>query len=161
MVIHWRCVAGRRHYGAIAIYPVRITMNTKALTLLPILGLTALLSACAGSLPKPDPHDAWVGLQEEARNSMLAEKLDGQPLRDGRYFQVPPGKHSLQVMVYASNSVYVDDRTCHASLTYPRFKPDEHYQLQESSLGVAMHVDLVNDHGKHVARTEHFDCNGG
>jgi len=136
-------------------------MNAKALTLIPVLGLTALLSACAGTMPKPNPHDAWVGLQEEARNSMLAEKLDGKPIKDGRYFQVSPGKHSLEVMVYASNSVYVDDRTCHATLTYPHFKADEHYQLQENSLGLNMHVNLMDSQGERVAMTQKFDCTTG
>ena len=140
-------------------------MNLKALTLIPVLGLTALLSACAGTMPKPDPHDAWVGLQEEARDNMLAEKLDGQPIKDGRYFQVAPGKHSMQVMVYAASSVYVDDKTCHGTLTYARFKPDEHYELRETStgtnLGLSVGIDLVNARGKTVAHTQQFDCAGG
>lgn len=140
-------------------------MNLKALTLVPVLGLTALLSGCAGTLPKPDPHDAWVGLQYEARDSMVAEKLDNHPLKDGRYFQVSPGKHSMQVMVYAANSVYVDDKTCHATLTYARFKPDEHYELRGTDLGsglrLNMRVDLVNAKGKSVAQTQQFDCANG
>lgn len=140
-------------------------MNLKALTLLPVLGLAALLSACAGTLPKPDPHDAWVGLQEEARDNMLAEQLDGHPLKDGRYFQVAPGKHSMQVVVYAASSVYVDDKTCHGTLAYAHFKPDEHYQLRETStgmsMGLALGVDLVNDRGRTVAHTDQFTCAAG
>lgn len=140
-------------------------MNLKALTLLPVLGLAALLSACAGTLPKPDPHDAWVGLQEEARDNMLAEQLDGHPLKDGRYFQVAPGKHSMQVVVYAASSVYVDDKTCHGTLAYAHFKPDEHYQLRETStgmsMGLALGVDLVSDRGRTVAHTDQFTCAAG
>ncbi|EIK93466.1 lipoprotein [Pseudomonas sp. M47T1] len=140
-------------------------MNLKAITLIPVLGLTALLSACAGTMPKPDPHDAWVGLQEEARDNMMAEKLDGHPIKDGRFFQVAPGKHSMQVAVYAASSVYVDDKTCHGTLTYARFKPDEHYELRETSTGANMQlnvgIDLVNAHGKTVAYTQQFDCAGG
>ncbi|WP_416424829.1 hypothetical protein RAM80_03405 [Pseudomonas sp. App30] len=140
-------------------------MNLKALTLIPVLGLAALLSACAGTMPKPDPHDAWVGLQEEARDNMLAEQLDGHPLKDGRYFQVAPGKHSMQVVVYAASSVYVDDKTCHGTLAYAHFKPDEHYQLRETStgmsMGLALGVDLVNDRGRTVAHTDQFTCAAG
>jgi len=41
-------------------------MSLKPLLLVPVLGFVCLLSACAGPIPKADPSEAWIGLQEEA-----------------------------------------------------------------------------------------------
>ncbi|WP_256966546.1 PA0061/PA0062 family lipoprotein, partial [Pseudomonas aeruginosa] len=56
-----------------------------------------LLAGCAGPLPQPDPQMAWVELRSAPANTLLAERLDGERLSDGRYFQVTPGRHVLEV----------------------------------------------------------------
>ncbi len=137
-------------------------MNAKTLMLVPMLGLVGLLSACAGPMPQPNPNDAWVGLKEETQNSMLAEQLDGKNLKDGRYFQVKPGEHKLEVLLYEESTAQQDDQTCRATIDYAAFKQGKHYTLVESSLGdTNLRADLKNDQGKTVASTDNFDCMSG
>ena len=47
----------------------------KPLLLIPALGLVLLLSACAGPMPKADPSEAWIGLQEEALCKSFIDKF--------------------------------------------------------------------------------------
>ena len=47
-------------------------MTLKPLMLIPTLGLVCLLSACAGPVPKADPSQAWIGLQGESSDDLLA-----------------------------------------------------------------------------------------
>jgi len=137
-------------------------MNTKMLMLVPMLGLVGLLSACAGPMPQANPNDAWVGLKGDTQSSMLAERLDGKNLKDGRYFQVSPGAHHLDVMVYEESTPQKDDQTCRASIDYQSFKQGDHYALVQSSLGDAnLRADLKNEQGKTVASTGNFDCMSG
>ena len=60
--------------------------SLKPLLLIPALGAVLLLSACAGPIPKADPSEAWIGLKEEAPNDLMAERVDGHRVDDGRYF---------------------------------------------------------------------------
>ena len=75
-------------------------MSLKPLLLVPVLGFVCLLSACAGPIPKADPSQAWIGLQEEAPNDLMAERVDGKRVDDGRYFEVTPGDHRLDVTLF-------------------------------------------------------------
>ena len=56
--------------------------------------------ACAGPIPKADPSEAWIGLKEEAPNDLMAERVDGKRVDDGRFFEVPPGAHRLDVTLF-------------------------------------------------------------
>lgn len=52
-----------------------------------------LLSACALTpLPAVDPQQAWVDFTTPTPGAKLvmAERLDGEKLDDGRFFQMPP-----------------------------------------------------------------------
>ena len=62
-----------------------------------LLALLMLLGACAGPLPAVDPQQAWIELSSVPGNVLMADRLDGRPVNDGRYFQVSPGAHELQV----------------------------------------------------------------
>ena len=65
---------------------------------LPIAAL--LLSACASPpIPPVDPQQAWVDFATPTPGAKLvmAQRLDGKNLNDGRFFQVPPGSHELMV----------------------------------------------------------------
>ena len=75
-------------------------LSLKPLLLIPALGAVLLLSACAGPIPKADPSEAWIGLKEEAPNDLMAERVDGKRVDDGRFFEVPPGDHRLDVTLY-------------------------------------------------------------
>ncbi|MDF3931260.1 hypothetical protein, partial [Pseudomonas citronellolis] len=100
----------------------------------PLLSLFALLAGCAGPMPRPDPARAWVSLGEETPEVLMAERLDGQRLDDGRFFEVPPGAHSLQVQLY-DNQDSNASQLCDATLKYDGFRAGDHYRLEETSLG--------------------------
>lgn len=54
------------------------------------------LGACASPLPPVDNKQAWVDLYTITPGKVvMAERLDGKRLTDGRFFQVTPGAHEL------------------------------------------------------------------
>ncbi|KPN92237.1 hypothetical protein [Pseudomonas nunensis] len=136
-------------------------MTLKQLLLIPGLSVVCLLSACAGPMPKPDPGLAWIGLQEESPNDMLAERVDGQRIDDGRFFEVTPGAHDLAVTLFEIPSGDSNQEDCQGRVHYTQFKAGEHYQLVESSLGQAVSARLEDSHGKEVAQTDDFQCMPG
>lgn len=58
--------------------------NAAAMRKLSLLPFLALLGACAGPVPQHDPQMAWVELYTQASYTLLAQRLDGKVLRDGR-----------------------------------------------------------------------------
>jgi len=136
-------------------------MTLKPLMLIPTLGLAFLLSACAGPMPKADPSQAWIGLQDEAPNDMLAEKVDGHKIDDGRFFEVTPGAHKLDVMLVTVPWGDGNQQDCSGEVSYDQFKAGEHYKLVESSLGRRVSARLMDSQGKQVARTGRFQCMPG
>lgn len=58
-----------------------------SLLLMPALCAVLLLSACAAPIPKADPSEAWIGLKEEAPNDLMAERVDGKRVDDGRFLR--------------------------------------------------------------------------
>jgi hypothetical protein len=136
-------------------------MTSKSLLLIPMLSLVTLLSACAGPMPKADPSEAWIGLQEESPSAMLAENVDGKRLNDGRYFEVTPGAHTLDMTLFVEQGGDENQEDCSARVKYDGFKAGEHYKMVESSLGTEYRAELMDSHGKQVAPTQDFDCSAG
>lgn len=136
-------------------------MTLKQLLLIPGLSAVCLLSACAGPMPKPDPDMAWIGLQQEAPNDMLAERVDGKRINDGRFFEVTPGAHDLAVTLFEIPSGDSNQQDCEGKISYNQFKAGEHYTLVESSLGREVSARLEDSHGKQVAQTRGFQCMPG
>lgn len=136
-------------------------MSLKPLLLIPALSAVLLLSACAGPMPKADPSEAWIGLQEEAPNDLMAERVDGKNINDGRYFEVKPGAHRLDVTLFEEEAGDDNQQDCRGHVTYGNFKAGEHYTLVESSLGTTVRAELKDGHGKEVAQTEDFSCMPG
>lgn len=132
-------------------------LKRRPLSLLPVLGLACLLGACAGPMPQPNPQQAWIGLQEETQDSVLAEKVDGKPINDGRYFEVRPGEHDLAMMIFHQQD-NDEQQTCQVDLDYRGFKAGEHYRLVESSLGPDLRASLENASGQTVAEAKNFNC---
>jgi hypothetical protein len=133
-------------------------MTLKPLLLIPALGLACLLSACAGPMPQPDPREAWIDLQQEAPNDLMAERVDGQKIDDGRYFEVAPGAHRLDVTLFEEPAGDSNQEDCSGHLRYEHFQAGEHYRLVESSLGQAVTAQLLDSHGKRLASAEDFNC---
>ncbi|MBF8778689.1 PA0061/PA0062 family lipoprotein [Pseudomonas fulva] len=103
--------------------------------LITLIGL-AMLGACASPLPPADPGKAWVELHTIIPGRLLmADRLDGQRLPDGRFFQVPPGRHELVVRfdyeVYAGGfATDPVDRTCYLTVRYDQFQAGQRYRLE-------------------------------
>ena len=136
-------------------------MTVKPLLLIPALGLVLLLSACAGPMPKQDPSEAWIGFKEEGNSDLMAERVDGKNTQDGRFFEVMPGAHLLDVTLYEGATGDENEVDCQGKLNYTGFKAGEHYELIESSLGPEVSARLVDSHGKEVAHTADFNCMPG
>jgi len=133
-------------------------MIVKPLLLIPGLSLALLLSACAGPMPAQDPSEAWIGLKEEGTGDLMAERVDGKNTRDGRFFEVTPGAHRLDVTLFEGASGDQNQVDCQGNVSYQGFKPGGHYQLIESSLGAQISARLVDGQGKEVAHTADFNC---
>lgn len=137
-------------------------MNAKPLLLIPALSLVLLLSACAGPMPKADPSEAWISLEEEEGPSdLMAERVDGKNVDDGRYFEVQPGAHRLDVTLFEEVGGDSDQVDCRGSVSYPNFKAGEHYKLVESTLGTEVRARLYDGKGKQVASARGFECMPG
>ncbi len=136
-------------------------MKAKSLMLVPVLSLIALLSACAGPMPKADPSEAWIGLQEEPSGVLMAEDLDGKRLNNGRYFDVKPGAHKLDVDLIVERNGDDGQMNCEAGISFNQFKAGERYTLVESSLGEEYRVKLEDSHGHQIGRSKDFSCMPG
>ncbi|PMY60175.1 MULTISPECIES: hypothetical protein [Pseudomonas] len=136
-------------------------MNAKPLLLIPALSLVLLLSACAGPMPKADPNEAWISLEEEGSSDLLAERVDGKNVDDGRYFEVQPGAHRLDVTLFEEVGGDSNQVDCRGQVSYPNFKAGEHYKLVESTLGTEVRARLYDEKGKQVARVREFECMPG
>lgn len=119
-----------------------------------LIALSAL-SACASPVPPKDPKQAWVDLYTMTPGRLLmADKLDGQRLDDGRYFQVSPGEHELVVRfdyeIYAGGfSTDPTDRTCYLTVRYDDFKAGQRYRLEARAPAMQPQVYLY-DSERHV-----------
>jgi hypothetical protein len=136
-------------------------MSLKPFLLIPALSAVLLLSACAGPMPKADPSEAWIGLKEEAPNDLLAERVDGKRVDDGRFFEVTPGDHRLDVTLFEDEPGDDDQQDCQGRVHYKHFKAGEHYTLVESSLGMTVRATLKDAQGHEVAATQDFNCMPG
>ncbi|WDH37724.1 hypothetical protein [Pseudomonas chlororaphis] len=136
-------------------------MNAKPLLLIPALSLVLLLSACAGPMPKADPNEAWISLEEEGSSDLMAERVDGKNVDDGRYFEVQPGAHRLDVTLFEEVGGDSNQVDCRGQVSYPSFKAGEHYKLVESTLGTEVRARLYDEKGKQVASVRDFECMPG
>lgn len=135
-----------------------VLMNSKWRVTLPLISLLGVLGGCAGPMPKPDPHDSWVSLREEPDAVLMAGDLDGKRLNDGRYFEVPPGKHRLDLSLIIDGVGDDDERNCRASVRFDQFTAGGHYRLEETSLGQDYEVKLEDSKGKQLGKQVAFTC---
>ncbi|WP_252272267.1 hypothetical protein [Pseudomonas subflava] len=131
----------------------------KALFCLPIL-----LSGCSLWMPRHDPDQAWIDLHGREDGRLQAVQVDGQTLEDDRFFQVPPGRHELQVRlrfaVDASNVGSDQDlpRTCLLTLDYADFSAGQRYRLKAGSRGFRPWAQLLDERGESLARAREGRC---
>ncbi len=133
-------------------------MKAGSLLLIPLWGVVAVLSACAGSAPSADPGEAWIGLQEEPTALLMAQSLDGQRVGDGRYFEVKPGAHTLDVDLIVEGTGDNGQMNCEAAISFRQFKAGEQYKLVQSSVGEEYRVKLEDAQGHRLGHSKDFTC---
>ncbi|SDT14819.1 PA0061/PA0062 family lipoprotein [Pseudomonas oryzae] len=129
-----------------------------------LLAAPALLAACASPLPRPDPQQAWIELRTEPGELLMAEKIDGKRLNDGRYFQVTPGAHRLETSyrfevfigpLLNSDPVYM---LCYLRLDYAHFAAGQRYRLQARHWQFQTESWLEDAGGQRLADGQEWHC---
>ena len=91
-------------------------------------------------MPPVDQKQAWIDLYTTTPGKVImAERLDGKRLKDGRFFQVTPGKHKLVVRFDYEINVGIfnmdpTERTCYLTLEYDGFQAGQRYRLEARAL---------------------------
>lgn len=131
---------------------------------LALLAPLTLLAACASPLPAPDPQQAWIELRSEPGELLMAERLDGQRLGDGRYFQVSPGAHRLlasyRFEVYIG-SLFAREplqRLCYLRLDYAEFAAGARYRLRAEHQLLQTRSWLEDASGRRLADGQEWHC---
>ncbi|MDR6961453.1 hypothetical protein J2W43_005466 [Pseudomonas brassicacearum] len=127
------------------------------------------LSGCATSpLPKVDSNMAWVDFATPMPGGkmLMAESLDGQRLRDGRFFQVSPGSHELKVRfdfeVFTGGGLGMQtnpqERLCYMLVRYDHFEAGQRYRLEARNLAFTPSARLYNAKREIVAEDRQINC---
>jgi hypothetical protein len=127
------------------------------------------ISACTSTpVPPADPQQAWVDFATPTPGAKLvmAQRLDGKNLTDGRYFQVPPGRHELMVRFdfevptggNLSSFGQTTERTCFITLQYEHFEAGQRYRLEGRSLGYTPNIRLYNATRQLLAEERSVNC---
>ncbi|MGB4072163.1 hypothetical protein [Pseudomonas sp.] len=132
-----------------------------------ILLAAALFAAgCASPLPPHDPGQAWVELRSDPGSLLMADRLDDQRLNDGRYFQLSPGAHELQVRFqYEINGGGGMDGmseplqiTCQMRLRYANFAAGQRYRVEARPLVMKAQSWLYDEQRNVLARGQVLRC---
>ncbi|MDH4569795.1 hypothetical protein E8E95_24225 [Pseudomonas sp. BN414] len=107
-------------------------------TLLALM-LLASLTACASKLPEPDPRFAWIDIVADPSDTLMANRLDDKRWNDGRYYQVMPGRHELELRYQfevggAGGGFGMNAEpsriTCYMELHYDGFEAGKRYRVE-------------------------------
>lgn len=138
-----------------------------------LLFAAVLLAGCASPLPPKNPNMAWVDLHMQMAsvgNVLMADRLDGKRLDDGRYFQVSPGTHELQVryqfelggmvpgggmMGFGYEPVEIN---CYMIVQYGDFKAGERYRIEASAYMDQPRLELHDSRGQSVGTVRQRQC---
>lgn len=129
-----------------------------------LLCLPVVLCGCSLLMPRHDPAQAWIDLNDREESRLQAVQVDDQTLEDDRFFQVPPGHHKLQVRlrfeVDATNvgGAQALPRTCLLTLDYPDFDAGQRYQLSAGSRGFRAWAKLHDAQGQVLASGREGRC---
>ncbi|MNH01275.1 hypothetical protein D3C79_604890 [compost metagenome] len=90
----------------------------------------------------------------------MADRLDGERLNDGRFFQVTPGAHELVVRfdyeVYSGGfTTDPTDRTCYLKVKYDSFQAGQRYRLEARAPAMQPSAYLYDAQRKVVAEESH------
>jgi adhesin HecA-like repeat protein len=134
---------------------------------LTLLLVGSVLAGCQSPLPAVDPQMAWVdfSMPTPGGKVLMAERLDNQRLRDGRFFQVTPGGHELTVRfdfeIFGGGQGMDTDpqeRLCYMTVPYDHFEAGQRYRLEARSLAFTPSARLINRQGQIVAEERQINC---
>lgn len=129
------------------------------------LTLLASLCACASKLPEPDPRMAWIDVAPDPSDTLMANRLDDKRWGDGRYYQVMPGKHELELRyqfeaggggggfgMNAEPTII----TCYMELHYDQFEAGKRYRVEARNAANQPMAWLYDGQRNVLARHEIF-----
>jgi len=135
--------------------------------LLLVLAIT-LVTGCQTPMPVANPQMAWVDFSTPFPNDrvLMAERLDKERLRDGRFFQVTPGSHELVVRfdydVNCGGGISLMGgttvRQCYLTVNYAHFQAGQRYVLEARSMALTPQARLYDAKGEVVAEVSEFYC---
>lgn len=129
-----------------------------------LIACLPVLAACSSPVPKPDPGQAWVELHTTGSDLLMANRLDGTRLDDGRFFQVPPGAHELearfQFEVHGGGNLMSEpiQRTCEIRVRYDSFEAGQRYRLEARPLSMNAQAWFYDDQRNLLARGKILRC---
>ncbi|MDZ3991231.1 hypothetical protein [Pseudomonas sp. Teo4] len=133
-----------------------------------LLLAATLVAGCQAPLPVADPQKAWVDFSTPFPNDrlLLAERLDKQRLRDGRFFEVTPGSHELIVRfdyeLVGGGSMSMmggpTTRVCYLTIHYDHFEAGQRYLLEGRSMALTPEARLFNAKREIVAEVSEYYC---
>ncbi|MHC8347057.1 PA0061/PA0062 family lipoprotein [Pseudomonas sp. RT6P73] len=133
-----------------------------------LLLAASVVAGCQSPLPAVNPQMAWIEFSTPFPNYklLMAERLDKQRMRDGRFFQVTPGSHELVVrfdfevpggggMGMMSSPV---ERLCYLTINYDHFEAGQRYVLEGRSIAFTPGARLFNAKREIVAEDRQAYC---
>ncbi len=123
------------------------------------------LGGCALLMPRHDPNQAWIDLNQQGDQQLRASKVDNQTLSDTRFFQVSPGRHELEMRlefevgghdIGQGSTSY--RRTCLLKLAYGDFTAGARYQLEAGGIGFRPWARLYDERNREVAKARESRC---
>ena len=124
-------------------------------------------AGCQSPLPAVNPQMAWVEFSTPTPGGklLMAERLDNQRLRDGRFFQVTPGSHELKVRfdfeVFGGGGSLMTgpvERLCYLTIRFDHFEAGQRYLLEGRSLAFTPSARLYNAKREIVAEDREYNC---
>lgn len=131
-----------------------------------LLAALSVLAGCAGPLPAVDPQMAWVDMHTFTGKLVMADKLDGKRTEDGRYYQVTPGKHELEVRYdyeYAAGGLGLsidlyNEITCYVTVSYEKFEAGHRYRLEVRDIANSIDAQLKDEQRTVLAEESNVFC---
>ena len=132
-----------------------------------LLLAAGVFAGCQSPLPAVDPQMAWIDFATPTPGGklLMAERLDNERLRDGRFFQVSPGSHELRVRfdfeVFGGGGSLMTgpvERLCYLTIRFDHFEAGQRYVLEGRSLAFTPSARLYNAKREIVAEDREVNC---
>lgn len=111
-----------------------------------VVCMLLVISACSTVIPAPDKASSLVYLSANNKNTLLAQRIDGKTVSDGRYFRLEPGAHELEVLI-VSQSFEGGTVSRFANVEFDNFQADNSYRLSLIGGSHNLHLQLHDEKG--------------